>query len=233
MLEAYWPEISAFLQVLFIDIVLAGDNAVVVGMAAAGVPVAMRGKVILAGIGAAVVLRIIFALGATQLLQIVGLQLAGGVLLLWVCWKMYREIVTSREEEQQAEAIADDPDSALVPVPQSQKSFGQAMMQILIADVSMSLDNVLAVAGAAMEHPRVLFLGLLISVALMGAAANIIAKLLGRFRWIAWVGLLIILYVAIEMIWHGASDVACVGISEVACRDGLSGLVQSLLTSGK
>jgi YjbE family integral membrane protein len=233
MLESYWPEISAFFQVLFIDIVLAGDNAVVVGMAAAGIPAARRAKVILAGIGAAVVLRIFFALGATQLLQIVGLQLAGGILLMWVCWKMYRELMTSREEQAQAAAIAEDMDSPLVPVPSTEKTFAQAMWQIVVADVSMSLDNVLAVAGAAMEHPRVLFLGLLISVALMGAAASIIARLLSRYHWIAWIGLLIIFYVAIEMIWNGAGAVACAGVSPIACTEGLGGLILSTMSSAK
>jgi len=192
-------ELWALLQVLFIDVVLAGDNAVVVGMAAAGVDPAIRSRVIFWGIGAAVVLRILFALVAVQLLAIVGLTLAGGVLLLWVCWKMYREIRESGDEQAALDAAANGP----------RKTFGQALFQIVLADVSMSLDNVLAVAGAAGEHPEVLVIGLLISVVLMGAAATLIAKLLHKYRFIAWIGLLVILFVALRMIWHGWEDVAC------------------------
>lgn len=207
MLASYGPEISAFFQVIFIDIVLAGDNAVVVGMAAAGAPAAIRGKVILAGIGAAVVLRIAFALAATELLHLPGLQFAGGLLLLWVCWRMFAEIRQQHAEAQLSEAIESDPDAALVPVPENHKTFGQAMVQIVLADVSMSLDNILAVAGAAMEHPMVMLFGLVLSVALMGAAASLIANLLGRYRWIAWVGLVIIFYVALEMLYEGTEKV--------------------------
>lgn len=194
-------EFAALLQVLFIDVVLAGDNAVVVGLAAAGVDPSIRRKVIFWGIGGAVILRIFFALIAVQLLAIVGLTLAGGLLLLWVCWKMYREI---RESGQ-----ANDAESIAAAERGPKKSFGQALVQIIIADVSMSLDNVLAVAGAASEHVEVLVIGLLISVVLMGAAATLIAKLLHKYHFIAWIGLLVILFVALRMIWHGWDEVAC------------------------
>lgn len=210
MSEFLTAELTALLSVLLIDVVLAGDNAVVVGMAAAGVDPSMRSRVIFWGIGVAVVLRILFALIAVQLLAIVGLTLAGGVLLLWVCWKMYREIREQHAEGEDAEAIA-----AASKGPR--KTFRQALVQIVVADVSMSLDNVLAVAGAAREHPEVLVAGLAISVVLMGAAATLIAKLLQRYRFIAWIGLLIILYVALNMIWHGTEEVACAGILPALC----------------
>ncbi len=194
-------EFTALLQVLFIDIVLAGDNAVVVGLAAAGVDPAIRRKVIFLGIAGAVVLRILFALVAVQLLAIVGLTLAGGVLLLWVCWKMFREIRAGSDADADAAAIAAEG--------RQHKTFGQALFQIIIADVSMSLDNVLAVAGAAQEHLTVLVIGLLISVVLMGAAATLIANILHKYRFIAWIGLAVILFVALRMIYHGWEDVAC------------------------
>jgi YjbE family integral membrane protein len=195
--------LSALLQVIMIDLVLAGDNAIVIGLAAAGLPKDQRAKAILIGIIAATVLRIGFAAATTQLLQIVGLLLAGGILLLWVCWKMWRELRTSHQEEVDgAEALAGH-DVAAAP----RKTFAQAAWQIVIADVSMSLDNVLAVAGAAREHPEILIFGLILSVALMGIAASFIAKLLQRHRWIAYVGLAIILYVAGEMIYRGAHEV--------------------------
>lgn len=196
----------AILQVVFIDLVLAGDNAVVVAMAAVGAPAHVRRKVIFYGISGAVVLRIALALAATQLMQIVGLLLAGGILLLWVCWKLYRELAEGAAAHAGAELLADDLDAeeaAAVPV----KSAGQAMKQIIVADISMSLDNVLAVAGAARDHPYVLAAGLLLSIVLMGAAATLIARLLDRYRWLAWAGLLIVLYVALVMIWHGAHEV--------------------------
>ena len=205
MLDAYSSQIAAFIQVLFIDIVLAGDNAIVVGMAAAGTPADIRRKVIFYGIAGAVVLRIILALLTTQLLQIVGLLFAGGILLLWVCWKMYRELRQSHEEHVGAETVGDaDTEEAGVP---HTKTFGQAMWQIVVADISMSLDNVLAVAGAAREHPYILIFGLVLSIGLMGAAATIIARLLDRHRWLAWVGLLIIFYVAGRMIWEGGMEI--------------------------
>lgn len=207
---SFW---NALWQVILIDIVLAGDNAIVVGMAAAGVAAAQRTKVIFWGIAAAVVLRIIFALLTTQLLAIVGLTLAGGILLLWVCWKMWREIREQKGEDLGAEVAdeavnpADDNPTAEKLPADGGKTVGQAILQIIIADVSMSLDNVLAVAGAAHEHPEVLILGLAMSVAFMGAAATAIAKLLSRFHWIAYVGLAVIFYVAIKMIIAGSEEV--------------------------
>lgn len=197
--------LTALLQVLMIDLVLAGDNAVAVGLAAGGLPPKDRKKVILYGLGAAVVLRISFALITTWLLGVIGLLLAGGFLLLWVCWKMWREM---REQAAHADAMAaiDGDDSTEPPVRQA-KSFKQAFIQVLIADVSMSLDNVLAVAGAAREHPGILIFGLLLSIALMGLAASAIANLLHKHRWIGFVGLAIVLYVALHMIWEGHRSV--------------------------
>lgn len=192
---------SAFIQVLMIDIMLAGDNAIVVGALAAGLPVKQRRQVILIGIIAALVLRVIFALVVTQLLQIVGLILAGGLLLLWVSWKMYRELHPAGSSAGSPE-IQGDEHSGLKPA----KSFAAAAWAVAVADVSMSLDNVLAVAGAAREHPGILVIGLILSVALMGLAANVIAKYIERFRWIAYVGLLVILYVAGRMIYDGIVD---------------------------
>ena len=203
--------LTALLQVIMIDLVLAGDNAIVIGLAAAGLPKTQRGRVILIGIVAATVLRIGFAAATTQLLQIVGLLLAGGVLLLWVCWKMWRELrMPHSHEVDAAEALQDrdiDKDGTVAGTA-PRKTFGQAVWQIVIADVSMSLDNVLAVAGAAREHPNVLIFGLILSVALMGIAASFIASLLQKHRWIAYVGLAVILYVALEMIWRGYFEVA-------------------------
>jgi YjbE family integral membrane protein len=201
---------SALLQVIMIDLVLAGDNAIVIGLAAAGLPREQRGKAILVGIIAATVLRIVFAGLTTQLLQIVGLLLAGGILLLWVCWKMWRELRTTHAEEVDATEALDGEDinrDGAVAGGARRKTFAQAAWQIVIADVSMSLDNVLAVAGAAREHPIVLIFGLGLSIALMGIAASFIAKLLQRHRWIAYVGLAVILYVAIEMIYRGSLEV--------------------------
>jgi YjbE family integral membrane protein len=202
--------LSALLQVIMIDLVLAGDNAIVIGLAAAGLPREQRGKAILVGIIAATVLRIVFAGLTTQLLQIVGLLLAGGILLLWVCWKMWRELRTTHAEEVDATEALDGEDinrDGAVAGGARRKTFAQAAWQIVIADVSMSLDNVLAVAGAAREHPMVLIFGLGLSIALMGIAASFIAKLLQRHRWIAYVGLAVILYVAIEMIYRGSLEV--------------------------
>jgi YjbE family integral membrane protein len=208
MMELFTPEaFSALLQVIMIDLVLAGDNAIVIGLAAAGLPKDQRTKAILVGIIAATVLRIGFALATTQLLQIVGLLLAGGVLLLWVCWKMWRELRTPHHHEEEAAELAASGGEASTTNGAPRKTFAQAAWQIVIADVSMSLDNVLAVAGAAHEHPTVLVFGLVLSIALMGIAASFIAKLLNKHRWIAYVGLAVILYVAIEMIWRGAHEV--------------------------
>ena len=200
----------ALLQVLAIDLVLAGDNAIVIGLAAAGLPKEQRGKAILIGIAAATVLRIIFALLATQLLQILGLLLVGGILLLWVCWKMWRELRTAAQEENAGlESLTgeDVNKDGSVGNGASRKTLKQAALQIVIADVSMSLDNVLAVAGAAREHPNILILGLAVSVALMGIAASYIAKLLHRFPWVSYLGLAIILFVALKMIYEGFMEV--------------------------
>lgn len=191
------PQAIALLQVLLIDLVLAGDNAIVVGMAVAGLPAEQKRRAILIGIGAATVLRIGFALITLQLLAIVGLLFAGGLLLLWVCWRMFRELRPSREDREAAAAGGQPP----------VKTMRQAMVQIVLADLSMSLDNVLAVAGASREHPWVLVVGLAISVVLMGAAASVVARLLERYRWIAWVGLVIVLYVAVRLIWDGGHEI--------------------------
>ena len=195
--------LAALLEILLIDIVLAGDNAIVVGALAAGLPAQQRRKVIMIGVAAALVLRIAFALVVTQLLQIVGLILAGGFLLLWVAWKMWRELRHDTESAGSAE-IAGDEHSGLRPA----KSFASAAWGVALADVSMSLDNVLAVAGAAREHPWILVFGLILSVILMGVAANFIARYIERYRWIAYVGLVVIVWVAGKMIWDGWHDVA-------------------------
>ncbi|MEK7266108.1 MAG: TerC family protein [Pseudomonadota bacterium] len=199
------PEFAAaFIQVVLIDLTLAGDNAVVIGLAAAGVPREQRAKAIAVGILAATVLRIVFALLTTTLLSIVGLLFAGGVLLLWVCWKMWRELARPQHTDRGADVLEGEPPSGAAPAP---KTLRAAIIQIVIADISMSLDNVLAVAGAAHEHPTVLVFGLALSIALMGFAATFIARLLERHRWIAYVGLAIILFVAAEMIWRGGKEV--------------------------
>jgi YjbE family integral membrane protein len=195
--------LAAFLQVIMIDLVLAGDNAIVIGMAAAGLPPALRRKAILIGIGAATVLRIGFALITTQLLAFTGLLLAGGLLLLWVCYKMWQEL-NGQEAEHEAEQALEGGDA---PVKTGgSKTLRQAVFQIILADVSMSLDNVLAVAGAAQHHFEALVFGLGLSVVLMGVASSFIARLLNRFRWIAWVGLAVILYVALRMVYDGADQ---------------------------
>lgn len=196
-----WGPLTAFFQVVLIDLVLAGDNAVAVGLAASGLEVRQRRRVILAGLGAAVVMRISLALVALQLLSIIGLLLAGGLLLLLVCYKMWRDL------RAQSHAKADEDKTA--------KSFGQSFFQILLADISMSLDNVLAVAGAAHKHPAVLFFGLVLSIVLMGIAANAISRVLNRLPWIGYVGLVIVVYVALHMMWEGYRGVV-VDLHEVA-----------------
>ncbi|MGQ0558504.1 MAG: YjbE family putative metal transport protein [Sphingosinicella sp.] len=193
--------LAAFGQVLMIDIMLAGDNAIVVGALAAGLPAHQRRQVILIGIIAALVLRIIFALLVTQLMQIVGLILAGGILLLWVAWRMYRDIRLVDNSAGSQEIVGDERSGL-----RAAKSFAGAAWAVAIADVSMSLDNVLAVAGAARAHPGILVIGLFLSVALMGLAANIIARYIDRYRWIAWVGLAVIVWVALRMIYDGIVD---------------------------
>ncbi|UPJ61401.1 TerC family protein [Bradyrhizobium sp. 192] len=206
MFEFITPEaLTALLQVVLIDLVLAGDNAVVIGLAAAGLPAEQRRRAIIVGIAAATVLRIVFAGVATQLLQVIGLLLAGGVLLLWVCWKMWREL---REQAAHSKELAFGHGGGAAAAPAQRKSFGQAAVQIIAADVSMSLDNVLAVAGAAREHPYILAFGLLLSVAMMGVAADLLGRVLQKQRWIAYVGLAIIIYVAFEMIYRGSIELA-------------------------
>jgi YjbE family integral membrane protein len=202
--------LAALLQVILIDLTLAGDNAVVIGLAAAGLPPEHRNRAVVVGIVAATLMRIAFAGLAVELLQIVGLLLAGGILLLWVCWKMWRELRSSASEAVNVEETLAgrdlNADGTIGSPPRPGKTFRQATVQIIIADISMSLDNVLAVAGAAREHPIVLIFGLALSIALMGLAATLIARIIGRHRWIAYLGLLIILYVAMEMIWRGAAE---------------------------
>ena len=198
------------LQVIGIDLVLAGDNAIVIGLAAAGLPKEMRARAILVGIIAATVLRIFFAAITTQLLAIQGLLLAGGLLLLWVCWKMWGELRDGHANEDRANealAEADLNSDGTIAGGGPKKTFAQAAWQIVIADVSMSLDNVLAVAGAAREHPTVLVIGLALSIAMMGLAASFIARLLTKYNWIAYIGLAIIVYVALKMMWEGGHEV--------------------------
>jgi YjbE family integral membrane protein len=217
--SALGPELVALAQVIMIDLVLAGDNAIVVGMAAAALPKGQRGRAIMIGIVAATVLRILFALVAKQLLVIVGLTLAGGILLLWVCWKFWREIAEQRRERLRAAArsreklsrderveLSERPEA--LPGASAPKTLRQAVTQIVIADVSMSLDNVLAVTGASEGYRSyVLIVGLTLSVALMALAASFIANLLKRYHWIAYIGLAVILWVALDMIWRGYPEV--------------------------
>lgn len=196
--------LTALVQVILIDLVLAGDNAIVIGLAAAGLPPEQRARAILIGVGAATLLRIVFAGLTTQLLEIVGLLLAGGILLLWVCWKMWRELRHAAHEDPDVDSTSTVLEgNGNVP----RKTLAQATWQIVLADVSMSLDNVLAVAGAAREHPVVLIFGLALSIAMMGVAASFIARLLQRHRWIAYVGLAVILYIAGEMIYRGTLEI--------------------------
>jgi YjbE family integral membrane protein len=195
-------ELSALATVIVTDVVLAGDNAIVVGMAAAGLPAQLRQRAIVAGIAGATVLRLLLALITSRLLKVIGLLLAGGLLLLWVVWKLFRELRKTHEELQATAALKGEPLRVHRP-----KRFHEAVTQIIIADVSMSLDNVLAVSGAAREHTWVLVVGLALSVTLMGVAATLMARLLVRHRWIAYVGLLAILYIALGMIWDGVAQV--------------------------
>jgi YjbE family integral membrane protein len=207
VLESITSEhLTALFQVIMIDLVLAGDNAIVIGLAAAGLPEGQRRKAILIGILAATFLRIGFASVTVQLLQIIGLLLAGGILLLWVCWKMWRELRNSHHQPT-AQSLSSASAAGAPDTTGPQKSLGQAVWQITLADVSMSLDNVLAVAGAAREHPMILIFGLALSIALMGLAANFIARILEKHRWVAYVGLAIILYVALDMIYRGGMEV--------------------------
>ena len=235
-MQALWLELSSFLtpgwweqnwaallNIIMIDVVLAGDNAIVVGLAASRVAPELRAKVILWGIAGAVILRILFAAVTNQLLQITGLTLAGGILLLWVCWKMYRQITESAHDPDKIAAQA----ASSVPVAQPM-SFNKAVLQIIIADVSMSLDNVLAVAGAAGKSTLVLVIGLGVAIVLMAVASHFIARLLVRYPWITWIGLLVILYVALDMIYGGSQLVACRGYG-IGCQPDLWGWAKSVL----
>jgi YjbE family integral membrane protein len=211
MTELFTPQaVAALFQVVMIDLALAGDNAIVVGMATAGLPERQRTRAIVFGMAGATALLVIFAGITTQLLKLVGLLFAGGVLLLWLCWKMWRELraTANQKDEEAVEALtgldidADGTITGRAP----RKTLAQAAGQIIIADLSMSLDNVLAVAGAAREHPVVLIFGLSLSILLMGVAARFIAGLLHKYRWIGYLGLLVILYVALRMVFRGAEE---------------------------
>jgi len=192
----FLPALAALAQVLLIDLVLAGDNAVVVGLAVAGLEESKKRRAIALGVGVAALLRIGFAFGALALLEVIGLQLAGGLLLLWVCWKSFRELRPARRR------------AAAAGRREKPRSLASVMGRIVLADLSMSLDNVLAVAGAAREHPWVLVVGLAVSVLMMGVAADLVSRLLERWKWVAWVGVLIVLSVALRMIWQGSFQLA-------------------------
>ena len=221
-MESLYSRLIALAQVIVIDLVLAGDNAIIVGLAASRVAPELRARVILWGIAGAVVLRIAFAALTVQILAIVGLTLAGGILLLWVCWKMYRELKHHATPVSAGAAVTADARG------ETKLGFRAALFQIIAADVSMSLDNVLAVAGAAKGHTWVLVVGLAIAVVLMAVAANYIAKLLARFPWITWIGLLIILYVALDMMWRGSLELACSYVSPSLCGAGMTALLGEL-----
>ena len=194
-----WADITSLLQILLLDISLAGDNAIIVGMAAAGLPVAKRHKAVLIGIIAATVLRIFFAVFAVQMLRIVGLLAAGALILLWVSWKMFRDLRHMHKVKQDALAKVA---GALQP----EKKLSQAILQIIVADLSMSLDNVLGVAGIARDHIAILVVGLVVSVGLMGVASSWVAKLVARFTWVGYLGLAVVLYTSLHMMWDGAED---------------------------
>jgi len=220
-------QLIALSQIIVIDFVLAGDNAIVVGMAASRVHPSIRARVIFWGVGGAVVLRILFATIATHMLTIVGLTLAGGILLLWVCWKMYREITLPAPA---AHAFAGAMPGGGAPPTVQTMTFGAALMQIIVAYVSMSLDNVLAVAGAAKGEIWVLAVGLTVAVAFMALLSAYIAKLLARYHWITWVGLAIVLYVAMEMVWTGTHQVGCRFVSKAVCDSGALRTLSTLLS---
>lgn len=203
-----FAEASAFLQVVFVDIMLAGDNAIVVAMVVVGLPAERRGRVLIVGIAAATLMRVLFALVTVQLLNVIGLSLAGGLLLLWVTWKFWRELKARHVEDQAAEYIDDIVHGTPLRHPDApRKTMRQAIIQVVAADVSMSLDNVLAVAGIAGEYQWVLVSGLVLSVAFMGLAATLIARLLARHHWIGFLGVAVILYVSLDMIWKGAIQI--------------------------
>jgi YjbE family integral membrane protein len=200
-MPTFWDPaaLSAYFEVVMINLILSGDNVIVIGMAAAGLVSELRGKAIAVGIAAAAIIRIVFAIVAAKLLIITGIALAGGLLLLWICWTMLKELMAAEEDE--AGVGGGDGTAHLKP-----KLFRQAIGQIIFADLSMSLDNVLAVAGAAKDNMNALVFGLVLSVVLMGIASSLVAKLLNRFKWIGWIGVAIIVYVAIDMIWNGSVD---------------------------
>lgn len=233
MWESLAPHLWPLLQIIMIDVVLAGDNAVVVGLAASRVNPEIRGKVIFWGIAAAVILRIVFAGVTMQLLAIKGIMLFGGLLLVYVCWNMYRELRHHEAEPHSLGAAATDGPNADGDTATKFKemSFVAAVTQITIADVSMSLDNVLAVAGAAKGNTVILIIGLAIAIVLMAVAANYIAKLLATYPWISWVGLAIIVYVAIQMCWTGIHDIACMYVPAETCRAGLISTMQTLMSA--
>jgi YjbE family integral membrane protein len=220
MIDWLQQNIFAIINVIIIDVVMAGDNAIIVGLAASRVREELRSKVILWGIVGAVLLRIAFAAVATQLLAIVGLTLAGGLLLLWVCWKMYWELTGKSRKAAHTSNVADTVRSPAKPM-----SFSAAVTQIIAADLSMSLDNVLAVAGVAKGSAGVLVIGLAVAIVLMAVAANFIADLLARYPWISWIGLAIIFYVAVDMIWDGSREIVCRGVSSVWCTRDLWSLL--------
>ncbi len=231
MWESMQPHLWPLLQIIMIDVVLAGDNAVVVGLAASRVNPVIRGKVIFWGIAAAVILRILFAGITMQLLAIKGIMLFGGLLLVYVCWNMYRELRGGHEPEPHSlGAAATEGPGSDATSKVKEMSFWGAVTQITIADVSMSLDNVLAVAGAAKGNTFILVIGLAIAIVLMAVAANYIAKLLAQYPWISWVGLAIIVYVALQMCWTGLHDVACLYVSADTCRAGLVTTVRTLMS---
>jgi YjbE family integral membrane protein len=214
----YLNELSDLLEVIMVNVVLSGDNAIVVAMAAAGLPQAQRGKAMIFGIAAATGLRVVFALATSELYAYLGLRLAGGILLLWVCWKLWRELRQQRRQDAAVDELEEEVGSVMqvvecndgAPVARrttavvTNKTFCQAITQIIIADVSMSLDNVLAVAGAARNHPAILIIGLVLSIAFMGVAATLLAGLLKRFHWIGYAGLAVIFYVACTLVWEGS-----------------------------
>jgi len=225
MLDWLQLNLLPLINVIVIDVVLAGDNAIIVGLAASRVREELRAKVIMWGIVGAVLLRVVFAVLATQLLAIVGLLLAGGLLLLWVCWKMYWEISHKGEKRVGAHGLAARSGQPV----ERRMSFRAAVTQIVVADVSMSLDNVLAVAGAAKGSTSVLIVGLAIGILLMAVAANFIADLLARYPWIAWIGLLVILYVALDMVFDGSREIACAAWKGVWCAPDLVSLIKGLM----
>jgi YjbE family integral membrane protein len=221
-------QLIALVQIIIIDFTLAGDNAIVVGLAASRVDPRIRAKVIFFGIAGAVVLRIMFAAVATQLLAIVGLTLAGGILLLWVCWKMYRELrLMHAQQPVLAGAGAGGGHIGAPNLPTM--SFAAALTQIVIADVSMSLDNVLAVAGAAKGEMWILVVGLAVAVVFMAMLSAYIAGLLAKYPWISWIGLLIIVYVAADMIWTGTHQIGCQFVPQATCAAGAVATFDALL----